>query len=175
MSNSWTGLVLPIGADAHVFNTINVQNISGIQINANNRRIFAEFQVSKDTTDNCKYQIQSAFVYLFSDYLAKPWKLELKTISFELMQGLSRVVQLIPEKLTTAIAINKEEMDDEDDDGRFLIYLVEKLLNFYMALARKMANPLQSEVQASNDPENVETIRVELGEPSQESFRYKLF
>ena len=98
-----------------IVNTKNVRNISGIQINPDNRRIFAEFQIPKDTTDYRNYQIQSAFVYLFSDYLAKPWKLELKNGSFELMHGLSRVVQLVPNKLATAIAINREEIADEDD------------------------------------------------------------
>ncbi len=51
--------------------------------------------------------------------------------SFEAVHGLSRVVRLIPDKLATAIEINKENLDDPKDDGSFLVDLVTKLLKYY--------------------------------------------
>ena len=51
--------------------------------------------------------------------------------SFEPVHGLSRVVRLIPDKLATAIEINKENLDDPKDDGSFLVDLVTKLLKYY--------------------------------------------
>ena len=50
---------------------------------------------------------------------------------------MSRVVRLIPDKLATAIVINKENLPDPDDDGSFLIDLVLKLLNFYLEQTKK--------------------------------------
>ncbi len=46
---------------------------------------------------------------------------------------MSRIVKLIPDKLATAIAINKENLKDPKDDGSFLIDLLLKLLEFYQA------------------------------------------
>jgi hypothetical protein len=50
---------------------------------------------------------------------------------------MSRVVRLIPDKLSTAIAINRENLPDSADDGSFLIDLVLKLVNFYLEQAKK--------------------------------------
>ena len=47
------------------------------------------------------------------------------------IHGMSRIVKLIPDKLATAIAINKENLSDPQDDGSFLVDLVHKLLAFY--------------------------------------------
>ena len=57
--------------------------------------------------------------------------------SFEAIHGMSRIVKLIPDKLATAIAINREELSDPEDDGSFLVNLVTKLMIFYKDLVRK--------------------------------------
>ena len=57
--------------------------------------------------------------------------------SFESIHGVSRIVKLIPDKLATAIAINKENLSDPKDDGSFLVDLVIKLLKFYQEQVQK--------------------------------------
>jgi hypothetical protein len=61
------------------------------------------------------------------------WIWELDLTSFEPIHGMSRIVKLVPDKLATAIAINKENLKDPKDDGSFLIDLLLKLLEFYQA------------------------------------------
>ncbi len=57
--------------------------------------------------------------------------------SFEVIDGLSRIVKLIPEKLSTAIEISQENLPNPQDDGSFLIVLVIDLLKFYQDLVHK--------------------------------------
>jgi len=57
---------------------------------------------------------------------------EVNLQSFESIHGVSRIVKLIPDKLATALAINKEHLSDPKDDGSFLVNLVLKLTNFYL-------------------------------------------
>ena len=68
---------------------------------------------------------------------AKSWMWFLNLESFEAVHGMSRIVKLIPDKLATAIAINREELSDPEDDGSFLVNLVTKLMIFYKDLVRK--------------------------------------
>ena len=56
------------------------------------------------------------------------WCLDL--VSFEAVHGISRVLRLIPDKLATSLAINKENLPDPDDGG-FLIVLVSDLLDHF--------------------------------------------
>ncbi len=67
---------------------------------------------------------------------AKLWMWFLNLESFEAVHGMSRIVKLIPDKLATAIAINREELSDPEDDGSFLVNLVTKLMIFYKDLVR---------------------------------------
>ena len=64
--------------------------------------------------------------------------------NFEQVHGLSRVLMLIPDKLATAIEINKEHLPD--DTGDFLSQLVVKLLIFYSSEKFQRENP---EISAS--------------------------
>jgi hypothetical protein len=74
------------------------------------------------------------------------------------------VVLLTPDKLATAIAINKEDLPDPDDGG-FLVQLVQDLVTFYKGRA---ANPQTADVV------DVESRVVEVGGAAQEDgFRYK--
>ena len=59
------------------------------------------------------------------------WCLDL--VSFEAVHGISRVLRLIPDKLATSLAINKENLPDPDDGG-FLIVLVSDLLDHYIKI-----------------------------------------
>ena len=69
--------------------------------------------------------------------------------SFESIHGVSRIVKLIPDKLATAIAINKENLLDPKDDGSFLVDLVLKLLTFYQEQVQKNFNCQKlSEIEA---------------------------
>jgi len=58
------------------------------------------------------------------------WK-SLTHYDYEAIHGLGRVVRLLPDKLATAIQVNRERMPDPEDDGRFCIDLVEKLALSY--------------------------------------------
>lgn len=60
----------------------------------------------------------------------------LNLISFEVVHGMSRVLMLLPDKLATALAINKENLPDPDDGG-FLIDLVLQLLEHYIKIAEE--------------------------------------
>jgi uncharacterized Zn-finger protein len=71
------------------------------------------------------------------------WKLSLVLRSFEAIHGMSRVVKLVPDKLATAMEINRENIPD--DDGHFLIKLVKKLAVFYQSLVISQANEDESE------------------------------
>jgi hypothetical protein len=51
------------------------------------------------------------------------WIFSVDLKSFESIHGVSRIVKLIPDKLATAIAINKEHLSDPKDDGSFLVDL----------------------------------------------------
>ena len=74
-------------------------------------------------------EINKCFVCSKFDESTWIWILDLK--SFEPVHGLSRIVKLIPDKLWTAIEINKEKLQDPKDDGSFLIDLLIELLLFY--------------------------------------------
>ena len=101
------------------------------------RQLYAEFVTTTDPKQN---RVRNLFsnLYLFSTSNATTWKLKTNLKSFEVMHGLSRVVMLIPDKLATAIAINKEQLPDPDDGG-FLIKLVIDLLAFYISAVRPIS------------------------------------
>ena len=138
--------------------------ILGIQLDPNRQRIYAEFQTTLGQNDRVLNKV--AVLYLFAPYLAKIWKLILNLKSFEVMHGLSRVALLVPDKLATAIAINKENLPDPDDGG-FLVQLVIDLVIFYRdQLSRPANHPLQED-----DTENIASRVEELGGETQQSFR----
>lgn len=131
--------------------------VEGLRLESNNRRTISVFHFKRDPTTHRVINI-SAFLYLISEYLLKPWELRLNLKSFEVMHGLSRVVLLTPDKLATAIAINKEDLPDPDDGG-FLVQLVQDLVTFYKGRA---ANPQTADVV------DVESRVVEVGGAAQE-------
>jgi len=51
--------------------------------------------------------------------------------SFEVIHGFSRVCKLLPDKLATALAVNKENLKATNDSGAVLIEIVQDLLAFY--------------------------------------------
>jgi len=128
--------------------------------------MYAEFKTSFDSNNRVVNKVVN--LYLFTDYYEKTWKLRLNLKSFEVMHGLSRVALLVPDKLATAIAINKEDLPDPDDGG-FLVQLVEDLVIFYRDQLTRPANQPQLEDNTENIVSRVE----ELGGETQESFRYK--
>ena len=78
--------------------------------------------------------------------------------SFEVVHGLSRVVRLVPDKLATALVINRENLPDPDDGG-FLIKLVDDIVHVFIDRHRLVG---------LEDPEisgNVEVKVVSLGQP----------
>ncbi len=78
------------------------------------------------------------------------------------MHGLSRVVLMVPDKIATAIEINKEDLPDPDD-GTFLIGLVEDLVVFYKG-------KLSRDVSEDNN-ENFDSRIEQHGEDRREMFR----
>jgi hypothetical protein len=106
--------------------------------------------------------IKGSNLYLFTAYYEKTWKLTLDLKSFEVMHGLSRVVLMVPDKIATAIEINKEDLPDPDD-GTFLIGLVEDLVVFYKG-------KLFRDVSEDNN-ENFDSRIEQHGEDRREMFR----
>jgi hypothetical protein len=106
--------------------------------------------------------IKGSNLYLFTAYYEKTWKLTLDLKSFEVMHGLSRVVLMVPDKIATAIEINKEDLPDPDD-GTFLIGLVEDLVVFYK-------DKLSRDVSEDNN-ENFDSRIEQHGEDRREMFR----
>ena len=106
--------------------------------------------------------IKGSNLYLFTAYYEKTWKLTLDLKSFEVMHGLSRVVLLVPDKIATAIEINKEDLPDPDD-GTFLIGLVEDLVVFYKG-------KLSRDVSEDNN-KNFDSRIEQHGEDRREMFR----
>ena len=90
--------------------------------------MYAEFKTSLNAQNRINNKL--AHLYLFTDYYDRTWKLSLNLESYEVMHGLSRIVLLLPDKIATAIEINKEDLP-EPDDGTFLIQLVVNLVKFY--------------------------------------------
>jgi len=112
----------------------------GVQENPERIRIYARFRTVR-RPPNDRVVIRAAILYLDTPFLTKPWKQELSPKSFEIMHGLTRVTKLTPDKLATALAINKENLPDPDDGG-FLIGLVIDLVTFYRD---KLAQQVQQE------------------------------
>ena len=73
------------------------------------------------------------------------WELELR--DFEAVYGTSRAARLIEDKLVTALAINKENQEDPEDDGTFYITLMTNLVEFY------------ADVVAETEQRNAESLR----------------
>ena len=63
------------------------------------------------------------------------WSWHLTMRHFEAVHGMSRVVRLVPDKLATAAAINKEGLVE---DGSFLIQLVINLMDVYCTQADRL-------------------------------------
>jgi hypothetical protein len=81
------------------------------------------------------------------------------------MHGLSRIVLLLPDKIATAIAINKEVLPDPDD-GTYLIQLVVNLLKFYQDQQSRWDRRLQP---GDNDDDNDDIIVSRLEELENET------
>ena len=125
--------------------------------------MYAEFKLSLDDQDRINNKL--AHLYLFTDYYERTWKLSLNLESFEVMHGLSRIVLLLPDKIATAIAINKEVLPDPDD-GTYLIQLVVNLLKFYQDQQSRWDRRLQP---GDNDDDNDDIIVSRLEELENET------
>jgi hypothetical protein len=125
--------------------------------------MYAEFKTSLDDQDRINNKL--AHLYLFTDYYERTWKLSLNLESFEVMHGLSRIVLLLPDKIATAIAINKEVLPDPDD-GTYLIQLVVNLLKFYQDQQSRWDRRLQP---GDNDDDNDDIIVSRLEELENET------
>jgi hypothetical protein len=125
--------------------------------------MYAEFKISLDDQDRINNKL--AHLYLFTDYYERTWKLSLNLESFEVMHGLSRIVLLLPDKIATAIAINKEVLPDPDD-GTYLIQLVVNLLKFYQDQQSRWDRRLQP---GDNDDDNDDIIVSRLEELENET------
>ena len=90
----------------------------------NSEKIFMKFKVARTQP----FDIKSASIT--SPDLQWTWKTNIQ--SFEVIHGLSRIIRLIPDKLHTALVINKENFQNPEDDGTFLIKLVTNLLEYYI-------------------------------------------
>ena len=126
--------------------------------------IYVEFLTSVDSRSSYRINIHFSKIYFVFGSGEKAWQFKLNLKTFEVMHGLSRVTRLVPDKLATAIAINKEELDDPEDDGGFLIQLVLDLISFYITnLARQLPFP--------NDEDNLFDSRLEnIGEDQDRVF-----
>ena len=140
--------------------------LSEIQLGPSQRWIYAEFKTSLGQNNRVVNKV--AVLYFLAPYLDKTWKLRLNLKSFEVMHGLSRVAMLVPDKLATAIAINKENLPDPDDGG-FLVQLVEDLVVFYKDKLSRPANQIPQE----DGSENIVSRVFELGGETHQTFRYK--
>jgi hypothetical protein len=129
--------------------------------------MYAEFKTGLDSDNRIINKL--GHLYLFTDYYEMTWKLDLNVDSFEVMHGLSRVVLLLPDKIATAIEVNKEDFPDPNDDGGFLIQLVVNLVKFYKIRLSSWASRLQL---GDNDDIIVSRLE-ELGNETEETFRYK--
>ena len=125
--------------------------------------MYAEFKISLDDQDRINNKL--AHLYLFTNYYERTWKLSLNLESFEVMHGLSRIVLLLPDKIATAIAINKEVLPDPDD-GTYLIQLVVNLLKFYQDQQSRWDRRLQP---GDNDDDNDDIIVSRLEELENET------
>ena len=125
--------------------------------------MYAEFKISLDDQDRINNKL--AHLYLFTDYYERTWKLSLNLESFEVIHGLSRIVLLLPDKIATAIAINKEVLPDPDD-GTYLIQLVVNLLKFYQDQQSRWDRRLQP---GDNDDDNDDIIVSRLEELENET------
>ena len=116
------------------------------------KQIFAEFITRRDTSN----RVSNIFaqLYLFNLINTKPWQLKLNLKSFEVMHGMSRVAMLVPDKLATAIAINKEDLPDPDDGG-FLIQLLIDLVAFYIS---SYCNSTWSSADSENNDSRIEEL-----------------
>jgi hypothetical protein len=131
----------------------------GVQENPERIRIYTRFRTVR-RPPNDRVVIRAAILYLDTPFLTKPWKQELSPKSFEIMHGLTRVTKLTPDKLATALAINKENLPDPDDGG-FLIGLVIDLVTFYR-------DKLAQQVQQEEGTESTMSRVVNFGTESQQ-------
>ena len=93
--------------------------------------IYAEFLTTSDSR-SYRVNIHCSKIYLFHGSQENMWEIKVNLKTFEIIHGLSRITKLVPDKLATAIAINKEELYDPEDDGGFLIQLVIDLIDYYI-------------------------------------------
>ena len=106
--------------------------------------------------DECRRIVDSAHVCFKQSGEHRDWLWSVDLSSFEAIHGISRVVKLVPDKLATAIAINRENLPDPTDDGTFMIVLVIDLLKFYQDLVEQqpLRNSLGDGTSNLDLPEN---------------------
>jgi len=104
---------------------------------------FVSFLLTKNVNQNHnRYKETVVKIYekkqnkQFSQY-GRNWVLTFDMNNFEEIHGMSRVVKLIPDKFVTALAINKENLQNAEDDGSFLIHLIIKLIRQYIQIHEK--------------------------------------
>ena len=112
----------------------------------NSRQMWAEVIIKNN--ENNDVVIKCGTVHLVDEHFSHSWKIKSTLKSFEVMHGLSRVMLLVPDKLATAISINKECLQDPVDDGRFLIDLVQNLVTFYKERHFRQNFPLEIDCES---------------------------
>ena len=92
-----------------------------------------------------------ASIEAFNEARDEPWCWTLTLRSFEVVHGISRLVRLVPDKLATAIEINREF---GNEDGTFLIDLILDLLKQYQDLhfqQRQVAEAHEAHLEEASD------------------------
>ena len=112
----------------------------------NLQQMWAEFKMKNN--ENNDVVIKCGTVHLVDEHFSHSWKIKSTLKSFEVMHGLSRVMLLVPDKLATAISINKECLQDPVDDGRFLIDLIQNLVTFYKERHLRQNFPLEIDCES---------------------------
>jgi len=129
------------------------RHLTELVIGQESRRLFAEFVTSTDVQRNRVFS-HYANLYLFADFYAKPWRIKTNLKSFEVLHGMSRVVLLIPDKLATAVEINREKLSDPHDGG-FMVQLVIDLVSFYISLFSDIPTVSSEQISSRIEPLSV--------------------
>jgi hypothetical protein len=107
------------------------------------------------TTKQIEGKIHVESIHICCKYNGDLWICLVDLKCFESIHGVFRIVKLIPDKLATAIAINKEHLSDPKDDGSFLVELVLKLLPFYQEQVQNNCCGQKSEIEVSRQEETM--------------------
>jgi len=77
---------------------------------------------------------------------------------FEIAHGITRFVKSVPEKLATALAVNRESLPEPTDDGSYLLDLIVRLLDQYSE-SYNNGSPTRS-AEASDENHFFRSVRI---------------